>query len=140
MWITGACRDERLSQTQMNHPFTRPTAAGEREAKRLSEDTESRHKKDHHQSMTIHHESGFAKFVGWCGVICAALVTAAIIWIANSIVSLDGAMIGVQKDIAALLSRPQSVPRDEYSRDMENIYRQLDDLKRQIEHADKRPR
>jgi hypothetical protein len=114
--------------------ITRPALTSDRDAIKLSDEMESRRKKDNYtQSMIFSREPGFSHFIGWCGVVCGVLVTSAIIWGASAIVSLESEMVGVQRDIVQLLSRPAGVPRDEYNRDLDHIYNDLGQIKRQLD-------
>ncbi len=115
----------------MRYSFTRPAATSEQGIKEIAHDMDTRHK-NANQEMTFHREPGFSKFMGWMAVICGALITYAICWGAKSIVDLESSMVGVQRDIAQLLSRPSGIPRDEYNRDMDHVYNDLADVKRQL--------
>lgn len=63
-----------------------------------------------------------ASFFGWIGVVCAALVTAAICWNAAAVVSM-------KQDIAVLLGRPEGVSRAEYMRDSARNDRDMQELR-----------
>jgi hypothetical protein len=70
-------------------------------------------------------DSMFQPFFAWCGIIFAGLITAAICWIAASVMSL-------KSDVAVLVARPEGVSRAEYMRDQLREERDLQELRARI--------
>lgn len=65
-------------------------------------------KSRHHQNMHVSSlDPRFTKVIGWVGVIFAGVITWAICWSAEATVDLEKQMVGVQRDIAALVARPR---------------------------------
>jgi hypothetical protein len=97
------------------------------------EDTKKKGK--YHQEMTVHYDPRFSKVLSWAGVIFAGVITYAICWSANATVDLEKQMIGVQRDIAALVARPAGISREEFDRDAQHWDDDINALKR----ADRKP-
>lgn len=104
------------------HPITRPTAGSEQDYEELGKAMDRKHRTPKY-NQTMHNDS-FAKFFAWCGVILAALMTAAICWGSTTLIS-------VQKDIAVLLARPEGVSKAEFDREANRWDAEINELKRQ---------
>jgi hypothetical protein len=82
------------------------------------------------QTMSMTYDPRFSKAIAWVGVILAGVMTWAICWSASATVELEKEMVGVQKDIATLLARPEGVSRQEFDRDADRWSQDIDYLKR----------
>jgi hypothetical protein len=101
----------------MKDPFSRPAATGPNLVKELGEAMDNR---KFHQTVN---DPRFTAFFSWCAVILGGLFTAALCWVAASVMSM-------KSDIAVLLARPEGVTRSEYSRDAERWNSDIEYLKR----------
>lgn len=89
-----------------------------------------RRKGNSHQEIKVHYDPRFSKAIGWMGIIFAGIITYAICWSASATLDLEKQMVGVQRDIADLVARPEGVSRYEYNRDAARWDHDIDDLKR----------
>jgi len=106
-------------------PLTRPSVTQGKELDDLRDAVKDRERKPKYaQSLEYYQDNRFSTFLAWCGVILAGLMTTAICWMANS-------MVTVQKDIAVLLARPLGVSKEEFDRDATRWDQDINELKRE---------
>jgi hypothetical protein len=75
--------------------------------------------------------------IGVCLAALLSLMTIALCWLASTVVTYGNDLVGVKKDIAQLVSRPEGVSRLEYSRDMIRIDSSLEILSREQREKDR---
>jgi hypothetical protein len=75
--------------------------------------------------QSIIYDSIFHPFFAWCGVIFAGLITAAICWIAATVMQ-------VKTDVAVLVARPEGVSRSEYIRDQTRIEVEMQEMRSHV--------
>lgn len=100
----------------MKDPFSRPALTGPELAKDLGKAMDGKF------SQNVN-DPRFTAFFSWCAVILGGLFTAALCWVAASVMSM-------KSDIAVLLARPEGVSRAEYARDAERWNSDIEYLKR----------
>lgn len=79
--------------------------------------------------MSINLDPRLSKVISAVGIIFSGVITWAICWSAAATVDLEKQMVGVQKDIAALVARPEGISRQEYTRDATRWDTDIDGLK-----------